>query len=478
MALVSVFLFPYLLGHSIQAEEGSTKTFDLRGEATYEMGKIVEGRYHQNLVDDLWLGSMTTRLGADITMNEHVSIVLLPEGRLWFNTVPQESVPDVRHGIGPYYSFYIHEAKGRVSLLDTGPMKLGFELGQFEYKYNPEVFALGEYLFRTGTYPAYIVNVFGKPYERLSGLRFKFEHETETGRLKVEQLITAERIMRPYHDLSLTTVASYKFMDMVEIGAGVSFAHAIPMDKELTQPRVRSTVYQMDTLGISDVDSVFDFTGGFARLDTSYSVDSSFYTFQGTKLMGRVTVDPLGRSRGASGLSGIFGPQGGKLYVEAAVIGLKNYPSNPQNPYGYDKLMEKLPVMFGITLPTWKVLDVLALEFEYFKAPYPNSFESRRDFGTPLPSTDDALFIPELDTLIDGSIVPIAQRSTYLTDDTWKWAVVGSKTFFNTWQILFQLSRDHQRWEVDGAFYNEMDWETIMVKKGHWSWHLKSLFIF
>ena len=45
-------------------------------------------------------------------------------------------------------------------------------VGYFPYKYNPEARNLGEYLFRSGTYPVYLTNDYDFPLARVAGLRY------------------------------------------------------------------------------------------------------------------------------------------------------------------------------------------------------------------------------------------------------------------------------------------------------------------
>src|SRR5690606_23264128 len=57
------------------------------------------------------------------------------------------------------------------------------------------------------------------------------------------------------------------------------------------------------------------------------------------------------------------------LYGEAALLGVKDYP------IFYDDWTKRVPVMIGFNLPTFKFLDVLAVEAEYYGSEYPDNFQ-------------------------------------------------------------------------------------------------------
>ncbi len=67
-------------------------------------------------------------------------------------------------------------------------------------------------------------------------------------------------------------------------------------------------------------------------------------------------------------LQRLFGKNDLKLYAEGAILGCENYPG------WYNNIYDRMPIMFGFNFPTFKLLDVLAIEAEYFPSPYKNSY--------------------------------------------------------------------------------------------------------
>jgi hypothetical protein len=78
--------------------------------------------------------------------------------------------------------------------------------------------------------------------------------------------------------------------------------------------------------------------------------------------------------------------------------------------------------MVGADIPAFKLLDVLALEFEYFPNRFPNSYQQVFNNSTPIP----------LDVTASGrSISP------------WKWSLYAKRTFLRNFALIGQIARDH-----------------------------------
>jgi hypothetical protein len=78
---------------------------------------------------------------------------------------------DLLDNLRPQYLFYPHDVEGTYSLGDMERPFLTLGFGVFPFKYNPDVRNLGEYLYRTGTYPPTMSNTFDFPLARLTGFR-------------------------------------------------------------------------------------------------------------------------------------------------------------------------------------------------------------------------------------------------------------------------------------------------------------------
>ena len=365
-----------------------------------------------------------------------------------------------------YHDFFIREAQGIFSIAKNESMSLEVAAGLMPYKYNPEVRELGEFLFRSGTYPLYLTGEFDRPFARLTGLRGSFNYGNEALGAKMDVLVLTERETRPFWDVSIAAVASAHFFKMIDVGAGVDFAHVIPMDSRLTTPQANVNSYILDSTEVIDSAS--------GQPTGAWNYKYGYYSFKGTKLMLRATIDPFGMIRGKeSTLSDIVGKNGGKIYAEGAIIGLENYPANlsispVSNPYGYDKLKEKIPFMAGINIPFWKILDVCALEFEYFPSPNPNSAISIIKDGYPLPFYAFNNREEGYDTGSGNAYVP-----------RWYWSVYLKKQIVKNFSVVAQVGRDHIRWEMPLIYQtSNYDYEDAMVKPDEWGWHIKTIFNF
>ena len=82
-------------------------------------------------------------------------------------------------------------------------------------------------------------------------------------------------------------------------------------------------------------------------------------TFKGIKVMGRASVD----FKPMFGLENALGAPDLKLFGEVAVLGIENQG------YYYDDVTTRIPIMLGVNLPTFRMLDFLSFQVEYYKNP-------------------------------------------------------------------------------------------------------------
>jgi hypothetical protein len=185
--------------------------------------------------------------------------------------------------------------------------------------------------------------------------------------------------------------------------------------------------------------------------------DTATYTFAGTKIMGRLSIDPKALFK-----SDLFGKEDLKIYAEAAILGLKNYPAcvNADSMTGayendiwfanvngdtfniatrYDDIMKRIPIMFGINFPTFKLLDVFSFEAEWYGSVYANDMTQY---------------------IRDGYPLPICPRNSPWqsygyedsTKDNWKWSIYAKKTLANHFFIVAQIASDHLRWDYSADY--------------------------
>ena len=102
-----------------------------------------------------------------------------------------------------------------------------------------------------------------------------------------------------------------------------------------------------------------------------------YYTFRGFKTAGRASID-----FGALFNSEKIRPGEFSLYSEIALLGIKNQP------YYYENRAHRRPIMAGINLPTFGLLDRLTLEYEHLASPFPNSNAAVLQGQLPVPVQD------------------------------------------------------------------------------------------
>jgi hypothetical protein len=326
------------------------------------------------------------------------------------------------------------------------------EFGFFPVKYNPESRNLGEYLFRSGTYYPYINSGFElADKEKLTGLHGKFTHNmTEKSNVKADLFFSSDMRDFPVHDFSLSYILSANFGGVFDISAGAMHAHLISFDKRKSTPYYDTTLFpHFDGKRVYDV----------SRPDYPDTGDTVIYTFKGTKVMSRFTFDP----KPLFGVD-IFGKEDLKFYCETAILGLKNYP------IWYEDINERRPIMFGFNFPTFKALDVFAIELEHNPSPYLNTAETAWRNRSPLPYVSDMPYksveIAEIDTL-----KPI-------TNDDWKWSFYMSRKFGH-FRVSGQVASDHMiRIPYMVGPPTNSKYTEICPRTKDWYWMLRVMYMF
>jgi hypothetical protein len=323
-----------------------------------------------------------------------------------------------------YINIYPFHFEGVVSILDNPSAKLDVGIGSFPFKYNKDSRDLGEYLFRSSCYPPNLSTAFDFSEAWLMGARI---HNTLFNRFTQDLFLITETNYPPVQDYSLAYVASGKIGYGLELGAGVDFHHLLSVNEAKTTPHIAP-------------DNIY--------IDSSKSTmhpDTGYYTFRGIKLMGRLCFDPK-----ALFSAGFFGKEDLRLYSEVAMLGLKDYPGY------YTNLSQRIPVMVGFNFPCFKVLDVLAVEVEYYSNPYGNSYANQ------LP--------PSVQGQANHLPIPYGQNN-----DNWKWAVYATKTFFRNCSLIFQVADDHMRSREASLYVTDM---TESLHHGDWYYMGKVKFTF
>lgn len=430
----------------IQAE---VERSPIRVGTNIDLGQIVKGELSEGTEEP---GQFLSRTGVSLTqfgtINKRLDVTVSVGGLFWYSLPVSPGAPHTRLvKFGPG----VGQASGLFRFGDIKEPSALLEFGYFAHKYNPDAKNLGEYQFRSGTYPGYLWtggwSIVNSAAYMAQGAKLTLP--TFGGNLKHDLMLFMERDFEPTYDISPSYQITFKPAEAFEMGAGVTYAHGIPIKPSLTTPKDRANAYlgdsalsksQWDKAGYDLNDSHVvpdgDPLAGTAHADgkpyvtlTENGIPNSqlsYYTFQGIKVMGRASINPQAWLQ-----SELLGPQDLKLYGEFAILGIKNYP------FYYEKLSERIPVMVGFNVPTFKLFDVLSVEVEYYKSRFQNNIRDVFQLSYPkwqLPPSQTTSTYP---AFIDSSKIE--------TEDDLHWSVYAKKTLFEGLDLYLQVASDHMR---------------------------------
>jgi hypothetical protein len=338
----------------------------ISGNITLTEGQIVKGISSNGSVGNInhaWIQQPTGLLRLDMNFNDHYQILFEGEGFAQFSyTIPLElwNKDFIEDQKVAYFGFRLNNAQGIYTFgsLNSETYPLQITAGLFEYKYNPDVRNLGEYLFRASAYPIFFLNWFDGPFYRMAGLKAS-THFVDW--LNFDALLFSELYQEPLQDFSLAGVlnlsnpeihfGNYTVGKVVSIGAGVDFNRLFSVDDRYTTPssgaKATDNIYSQDSIGV-------DASG------TTILGNPKYYTFKSTKVVYRASLDIKGFIPPSTWvMTHFFGKEDMKLYFEQAILGLQNYtPHNPgRSATYYDTISQRSPIMAGINLPTYSLLD-------------------------------------------------------------------------------------------------------------------------
>jgi hypothetical protein len=411
------------------APDTSLKT-TLFGNAFYQVGQIEKADLGYNAGSADWEKVVDQRYGFTIGMNakvmEHLQIVGAAQVYMWTDGGSGEG-----QNASNFSIFIPREGEGIYTFGDdpAGPNPwVQVALGYFPFKYDAEAKNFGEYLLnpRTGTYPQYMVTDFDNDQSTVLGLRFS---SNLPGHLRQDLLVTSETMVEvpPWGDFSLGYLLGYKLSSMLDVGGGVLFSRLLPVAPTLTT---------------APADVVFGKNG----LPVIENGDTLKYTKQGVKLMLRATFDP--KELLPPEIASIFGPEDGKLYAESAILGVKDYGAD------YPNIWQRNPRMVGFNVPTFRALDVLSIEIEYFNSPYTNDFEGN----------------------ISGGATPSTSQNE-VTNDPLDWSIFATKTIVKSMSVRGLIGKDHYLgYQIDNM--GNPDGSALMAGHGTWHYDVKVLYAF
>lgn len=428
------------LGLVAGEENGGFRLHPASVRAGMDVGQIVHGLNEDTKEDYRWQVLRRTNifLSQAASIGERAEVRVGQMGVFFYVLPEEDGAPHTRlqkFGLGPTLAEFSYRL-GRPE-----PPWGRLQLGLFPYKYNPDASNLGEYLLRSGTYPGFLVT---GGWNWINSASFQVQGAAFTanllqGRLQTSLLLPMESVNPPMHSVSPTAIATWTPVKGFELGAGASCNHCIAARPSKETPaKYDSTLLpaymQRPTSLILSVkhtpvpDPTPDDPG---RMRDSVEVirdSTQFYTFQGVKLMGRISVDPKALFGIGEGDGGMFGPADLRLFAEVALLGVKNYP------FYYPERSRRMPVMFGMNLPTFRILDLLSLQGEYYNPVFPNNIDAVYEQQSPIPyhRNYDPAYGPE-------SVASAVRR------DRWHWSVLAKRQAFKGITFHLQAANDHIR---------------------------------
>lgn len=354
----------------------------------------------------------------------------------------------------PNWGSYISEARISYAYPNKQDPFFKATVGTFPFNYSPQNKNLGLYLNRGYVYPGILLSGFETeavlPIASVTGIQL--EHKIH--QLHHSLIVNSETQLSPYFDLSLMYLFKLEFSLGITLGGGINLYRLIQQNSDLsslksdcpfTRPSYDKSVNDQELCYLLDSTiSVRPNSVNPLLMDTNRVIDTITGSLSGTKLMGRAELDFKKMAR----LNYRGSSQDGIFYLEAAVLGLKDYPKY------YTNILERIPIMVGFNLPTFGLLDVLSIEAEYY------SNQNSADLNK---------------AKLDASWIP---RKTHYDaqGDNFKYSLYFTKILQKHIKISGQIANDHLR--LGGARGDDATGSEVFISQKDWYWMTKLAFFF
>jgi hypothetical protein len=436
--------FSFCLIGQVFGEDSDFKLEPLQASAIWEIGQV------QSYVPD---PAASVVPGSRKHLIDHSAVWLLQEARLTENTKVFVGVGGMyffiipsagnQYSFGQRSAFGLTDAHAEFEFWKSGEKDHGLLLktGAFPFKYNEDAKNLGEYLFRTYTYPT-VIYTGGLVFVNTAGVQLSgIDANTQYNGFTNDLLLTIKTDQVPSGALSLTEMASYTFHNIITVGGALMYDNFYDATglAEGTNTAGGSRVGGATYFIMKDGSVVQHSEAGDP--DASLIADTSHYSFVGTKIMLRAALD-FGNLLKVDWLA----EKDFRVYFETIIMGVKNYPGY------YEKRSSRTAYLYGINLPTFKVLDMLSFELEYCSNPYADNSGAAT-----------LALIP----------VPYSSTGNEFNGDNVKWTAYAKKSVNEHMAITAQVADDHLRL-VD--YYGHTNDQGVLQKKKNWYWALQLSF--
>jgi hypothetical protein len=404
----------------------------LSGFGYYSFGQIVSG-----IAGDEWETSTTSILRNTWVNTGLLHLNVESNALSWFT---------VKLGLESYTTFplaganamdkssyfrtnktYLTEAQGIMHWNYENPVcsSLKVNLGMFPYTFNSEVKTLGNYLFRSTIYPLSVQNKIDYPWADILGGACEVGFFDD--KFKLGTIIASEISYPPFFDFTPAFTLTVKPSKFVDFGAAFAMYHLIKANSVMP-----------DTL------------------DEKY---------RGNKGDFRLVLDMKQLFGGMPS----FGEEQFKLYGELGIIGKDKLNVDTSDlasqragdttdlkdlTFPEDSPLHRMPLMLGISLPTWKIFDCLSLEFEWFFSPYANDWYGKFDSQKAEARNPTKL----------------AQWDNYINQDNFKWSIYAKKAI-GKFEVRGIFGNDHTIYALNNT--SSGNFEQTLKRPGDWHWHIQ-----
>jgi len=457
--LKSIFLsFCFAVGVGYAADPGAdtdnVHIYPTSLTTQVDNGELVNGEIgvdsHSATSDD-FIQRTSVWVTEEAVVQKRLDIKIGVGGLYWYAVPGPSASPDIS-SVTPYSSRAnfgpgISRADLTYTFGDLQKPTFTLQAGLFPYKYDEDAMDLGEYLLRSGTYPGYVVSggwdLLSEANYMMQGVRLNMS--LWDGKFQSDFLLPQEHDYPPTNDISPSYVGSVTPVKGLEFGFGASSSHCISVQPSKTSPDENfstngkaeqeyggyGNAYVVNNPKYNPNEPTTDFnvTSSDPTYNPKYIYDTTgHYTFMGVKLMARFAFDPK-----AFIPMPMLGPKDLRIFGEAALLGVKDYP------FYYDDRWRRIPVMMGINLPTFRLLDLLSFQVEYYDSKFPNSVYNPYQYG--LPTYD---FVDNTGALTNDPN-DFDPDNEAVTRDKWKWAVYAKKQVIRGLSLYAQVADDNMR---------------------------------